>query len=588
MSLIPRKRAFVLCVAAALAAVQSGPFFRTAAAQDQPNENSSQEEKPAQDVSEEISSSASEKKTPWEGIAKPEGAGKPESLISLNFKEADMQVVLQALAKKANVNIVTAEDVSGSVSLHLQDVTLDQALDAIAKTYGFGYEKDGNVVLVSTMDELRARREAIKDLLEMEPVVTKVIELRYLDAADVQEFLEPQLTARGRISVLEMTGQKGWSFGTAKVGGGSEDKDRKRIKRETARSKAIVITDTSTTIDRLEKILTKIDVLPKQILIETRVMEVSRDLLRDINVNLVTGTTATINSFTSGVATNIPANKQSSATIQQFAGSLLSNAITPSAFAPATTGLTPALGGAQLFFQQLRGSQFSTLLQLLEEDVKTNTLSAPNVLTLSGQEASILVGEKYPILKTEIAGTTTTTETTSLDYYQNIGIELYVVPSVGGDDHISMLIHPIVSARGGTIGTNAYPIINTREAETQVVMEKGDTIAIGGLLKDVKSKSRIGLPFLGKLPIVGPLFARTTEDVTKIDLLIFITARVVEPGMLSPDEMARLEEQYREFMRERLTKRGRSHRPSEHPAVPEPLPAVTDAMGNKGVVYQKP
>ncbi len=513
-----------------------------------------------------------------------DGTPVPDNLITLDFKEADVQVVLQALAKKASINIVTASDVTGAVSLHLKDVTLEQALDTIAKTYGFGYEKDGNVVLVSTLEELKARRETMKDLVEIEPVVTKIIELRYIDAADAQDFLEPQLTARGRISVLEITGQKGWAFGTAKLGKTTDDKQRKRIQRESARSKVIVITDTPTTIDRLERILAKVDVLPKQILIETRVMEVSRDLLRDIDLGAVTGATAGSSTLT---VSNQPAAKQGGTSISEFAGTLLQSSFTPSTFNPATTGLTAATAGAQVFFQQLRGTQFSALLRLLEEDVRTNTLSAPNILTLSGQEARILVGEKYPILKTEVAGTSTTTTTTSLDYYQNIGIELFVVPSIGGEEHVSMLVHPIISTRVGTVGTNAYPIINTREAETQVVLEKGDTIVIGGLLKDLKAKSRIGLPFLGKLPLIGPLFARTTEDIAKIDLLIFITARVIEPGMLSPEEMVRLQQQYQEFVHERLSRKGKRRR-SAPVASGVASSAATPVSGNKGVLYQKP
>ncbi|MCM8812011.1 MAG: secretin and TonB N-terminal domain-containing protein [Candidatus Omnitrophica bacterium] len=504
-----------------------------------------------------------------------------EQLISLDFKEADIQVVLQALAQKAGINIVTSQEVIGNINVRLKDVTLDQALNTITKTYGFAYEKDGNVIMVGTLEEIKARREAMKELVEIEPVITKVIQLRFLDAADAEDFLEPQLSPRGRISILEMTGQKGWAFGTAKYGKATDEKQRKRIQRESARSKAIVITDTPTTIERLEKVLAKVDVLPQQILIEAKAMEVARDLLRDINLGAVTGATA---GSTSLSVANQAGSKQSGASLTEFAGGLLQSSFTPSAFQPSTTGLTAAAAGAQFFFQKMRGTQFAALLELLEEDVRTNTLSSPNVVTLSGQEARILVGEKYPILKTEVAGTTTTTTTTTLDYYQNIGIELYVVPSVAGDDHISMLIHPVVSARVGTVGTNAYPIINTRETETQVVVEKGDTIVIGGLLKDAKIKSRIGLPFLGKLPVFGPLFARSTEDVAKIDLLIFMTARVLEPGMISPEEMQKLEEQYQKFLSEQIKKNGQEALASSS-AVPV---TSTPTEGNKGVLYQKP
>ncbi len=473
----------------------------------------------------------------------------PPGLITLDFRAADIQSVLQAIARKAKVNIVTGKEVVGEVTIHLEDVSWEQALDAIVSMYGYGYDRSENVILVSTLEELKVRREAMKELGEIETIATKVIQLKYLDAADVQAFLEPQLSAQGRISILEITGQKGWGFGTAKPGKTTEEKMRKRIERETARSKALVVTDTPTVIERLEKILVKIDVMPQEISIETRVMEVARDLLRDIDPGLVTGASAGSTSLS--VKTQPSSKTNAGLSFSEFALSNLQTSFTPSIFNPKTTGLTAAVAGTQFLFQKLHGTQFATLITLLEEDVRTNTLSAPNVLTLSGQEARILVGEKYPILKTEVSGTTSTTTTTSLDYYQNIGIELYVVPQVSGERHIDMIIHPVISSRTGTVGSNAYPILNTREAETQVVTEDGDTVVIGGLLKDVKSKSRIGLPFFGKIPVLGGFFTRSTTDVEKIDLLIFITARIVTPSFGLSEEAQQLRDRYDEFLRHR-------------------------------------
>lgn len=518
-------------------------------------------------------------------------------MITLDFKEAEIQTVLKALARKARVNIVTGKEVVGLVTIHLEGVTWEQALDTIVKTYGFAYEKDENVILVSTMEETKARREAMKELVEIEPVVTKVIQLNYLDAADVKTFLEPQLTAQGKISVLTVTGQKGWSFGTAEGGGAGGDKERQRAKRETARSKAIVVTDTPTTIDRLEKILDRIDVMPKQILIEARIMEVSRDLLRDIGLEVGTGTSSTTLSTSSGFVSSTSSRTFSNVTLEEkagadrtsFGGSVLNQFLSPSVFVPKNTGITAANTGLSLLLRRLKGDQYEMLLRALEEDVRTNTLSAPHILTLSGQEARILVGTKYPILQTQVSGTTSTTTTTTLEYYQDIGIELFVVPQVSGDRHVDLIIHPVVSARTGTVGTNAYPILDVREAETQIVSEQGETIVIGGLLKDVKAKSRVGLPFLGQLPIVGPLFSRSTTDIEKIDLLIFITARIIEPGMLSSEELERLRAQYEEFLHQKLSKRHSRRKVRSREIIEETIPPVEapTETGNRGYLYQR-
>jgi len=520
-----------------------------------------------------------------------------EQLISLDFRGAPIQTVLEALAKKAGLNIVTTQDVAGEVSIHLENVTWESALDTIVQTAGLVYEKKDNVVIVSTIGELKARREAVQEIAQMESVITKVIQLKYLDAADVKKFLEPQLSPQGKISVLEITGQKGWKFMTTKAGGGGGTEERTREEREKARSKAVVITDTPTVIDRLEKVLARVDVLPRQILIETRVMEVSRDLLRDLGVELGTGTNSTTLSSSSGFDQTTQSRTFSQQSLSKrrgerdlasFGGSVLNQFLDPSIFNPEATGLSSANTGLSLVLRKLRGTQLEMLIRALEEDNRTNTLSAPHVLTLSGQEARILIGEKFPILETQVSGTTSTTTTTTLDYYQDIGIELFVVPQVAGDRHIDMIIHPVISARTGSVGTNQYPILDVREAETQVVVEDGETVVIGGLLKDVKARSRVGLPFLGHLPFLGVLFSRSTQDVEKIDLLIFITARVVQPGGLSAEEMERLRQKYEQFFHESVSKsdkRGSSFHQRTPAATANPTRSTPGK--NRGFLYRK-
>lgn len=517
-----------------------------------------------------------------------EPAAPRPGLISLDFRQADLGTVLQALARKGKVNIVTSPDVAGEVTIHLEDVTWEQALDTLVNTTGLAYEKDANVILVTTTENLKKRREALKELIEIEPVNTKVIQLRYLDAADVKTFLEPQLTAQGKISVLEMTGQKGWDFGGASTAG-SDEETRERREREKARSKSIVITDTPTTIDRMEKILARIDVIPQQILIEARVMEVSRDLLRDLGLDVGTGSSGV--ETAGNLPTVIPAAKQNTATanpttIAEFGSQLLGTAVAPSIFGPKSSisGAGAAMTmGLELLFRKLNEPQFEVILRALEEDIRTNTLSAPHILTLTGQEARILVGTKYPIITRTVSGGDSPQTTESLERYQDIGIELFVVPQVGGERHIDMIVHPVVSSRVGTVGTNAYPILDIRETETQIVMEHGETIVIGGLLKDVKAKSRIGLPFLGKLPLLGPIFSRHTTDIEKIDLLIFITAKIVEPGTLSAGETEKLRQRYEGFFRDQV----RRSRPKRRVPISPEVPPADPAQGNRGFMYRK-
>ena len=304
------------------------------------------------------------------------------------------------------------------------------------------------------------------------------------------------------------------------------------------------MTDTPTYLERIEKVLKEIDVKPSQVLIEARIMEVNRDTLKDLGIEYATGSRVESHSQTrtnSDDLVNFGRTEYKRATNSRLYSESDTNAFTPSNFVPKATGLTPINAGLEILIKRLFRTNMEVLIHALEEDVRTNTLSAPRILTLSGQEAVILVGQKYPIVESSVSGTSGTA-TVTLAYYQDIGIQLYVVPQITGDDqYINMIVHPVVSARDGTAtvgGTNAYPLLITREAETQVLMEDGETIVIGGLLKDVKSQGKIGIPILSDIPLIGGLFTRRTTDVEKIDLLIFITARIVKPGELTEQEMA--------------------------------------------------
>jgi len=168
----------------------------------------------------------------------------------------------------------------------------------------------------------------------------------------------------------------------------------------------------------------------------------------------------------------------------------------------------------------------------------------------------MLVGYHTPILQSTVtAGTsgTNSTITQTLDYYQEIGIRLNVVPQISEEGYINMIIHPSITSSNSNVTatstagsvtdttTTLYPIIDVREVQTQVLLKDKETIVIGGLLKDVKGKEFIGIPFLKDLPWVGKFFGRETNTVTKIDLLIFITARIIQEDEYTPEELAKLE-----------------------------------------------
>ncbi|MDD4982012.1 MAG: hypothetical protein PHS12_04570 [Candidatus Omnitrophica bacterium] len=499
--------------------------------------------------------------------------------VTLDFKEADIQNVLKIISLKAGVNIVTTPDVMGNVTIRMVDVPWEMALDVILKTYGFGYQKQGNVILVTKLDN-------IAKIQSEEPLQTEIFTLRFLDAQDAQKIIIPLLSPRGRTSVLYSRGQKGWKFGTFKIGKETTIAASEREKSDTAKSEAIsyakgesgdavmkkaefdpsikskmlVVTDTYSVLDRIRtEILPKVDIKPKQVLIETKILEVKQDKLKDLGIDWGLGTdgATTLNPVTVPVSGGTLAGRS-------LTGGAEGSRFTPNAFNPlegttAFPGTYPYVAGGQFVFNKMTGTKFQAVLHALEEDANTNILSAPRILTLDNQEASILVGYHTPILTSTVsAGTDTTgpTQTQTLDYYQEIGIRLNVVPQISEEGHINMIVHPSVTSSSSSVearnvagtGTGAittttnYPIIDVREAQTQVLIHDNETIVIGGLLKDVKTKETIGIPLISKLPWVGRFFRRDIDNISKIDLLIFITARIIKEGDLSKEEIAKLEQ----------------------------------------------
>jgi type IV pilus assembly protein PilQ len=352
---------------------------------------------------------------PAETTAEEEAVAKPQT-ITLDFKEADIRDVLKIISYKSGVNIVSAPEVAGTVNVRISDVPWERALDVILKTYGYAYDKQDNIIMVAPLEKLTAQRKMEQDLAQVQPTRTDVFDLKYIDALDAKKAIEPQLSPRGKITILEVTGQAGW----ASLGSGSGTKAA-RGGEITSRSKTLIVSDVPPVLDKIKEVVEAIDVKIKQIMIETRIVEVNLNKLKDIGFDYGTGgpgssvqtgagfqaqnTTLTYdeNGNVTGTVTT-PAINQSP-TVQSVTdtiksgGSSLGNMVTPAAFISQAGGLTSLNTGLRLLFQKLEGTQFEVLFHALEENVASNTLSAPTILTLNNLEAYIIVGEKFPIVE---------------------------------------------------------------------------------------------------------------------------------------------------------------------------------------------
>jgi len=472
--------------------------------------------------------------------------------VTLDFKEADIRNVLKIISYKAGINIVTTPEVIGNITIRLVDVPWEKALDVILKTYGFGYERQGNIITVAPVEKLTAQRKQEAELAQVQPTVTEVFNLKYIDAQDAKKALEPQLSPRGKLTVLEMTGQAGWEFGSEELS------KRKRVTEgRVSRSKTLIISDMPPILEKISEILKVIDVQPQQIMIEAKLIEVNHDKIRDLGFNWGTGTEGPTDLITTrslvdvyGVPTVNPVTGVlEEALVYKQVRTLPTIPLNSDGSKILGAQLNPASGVSELLFQKLTGTEFEAVIKALEDKSFANTLSAPHIMTLNNQEASILIGSKFPLIKSTVSTETGTITGQSLDRYQDIGIQLNVAPQISGKDYINLIIHPAVSTYSQTVKAVSstgvtmaeYPIIVVREAETQILIKDGETVVIGGLMKDIKSNSRKGIPLLMDIPYLGAFFRRDYNTTTKVDLLVFLTARIVKEGEFTPEEIQRLE-----------------------------------------------
>jgi type IV pilus assembly protein PilQ len=303
--------------------------------------------------------------------------------VTVDFKNADIQTVLRVLSLKSGVNIVAADNVRGSITIRLVDVPWDIALETILRTYDFAYERVGNVITVGRVKDLTEKKKELQDLFEVQPVTVEVFTLKYLNSADVIKSIQPLLSKRGKGSVLYRRGQKGWGYarlgmtkGEAGTGGeretmavspGEEEKD--------IMSKTLVVIDIPPYVEKIRRTIEVMDTVPKQVFIETRIVEVRRDKLQDLGFDISTGSVSTF---------SLNPVDHSKAGASMYTGNN-----TPQPFRPQSDGIKGTADpvtklfntGLNLVYKKLGGFEFEVIMHALEEDVNTNVLSAPKIRT---------------------------------------------------------------------------------------------------------------------------------------------------------------------------------------------------------------
>lgn len=409
--------------------------------------------------------------------------------LSLNFQDIEVRSVLQLIADFTELNLVASDTVRGRITLRLQNVPWDQALDLILKTKGLDKRKVGNVMLVAPADEIAAREklelESQKQVKELAPLRTEYLTVNYAKAAEVAELITSSgfLSDRGTITVDE-------------------------------RTNVLLLQDTSANIDEVRFMLEQLDIPVKQVMIEARLVIARSNALEELGVKWGIGHfgKSPIAGEDNGFA--LWGNKDG-----------LENTIIDNEYSLGGGNLGLDLGvegenvtSIALGYFDVDHGLVDLELSALESDGRADIVSTPKVLTADQQTAKIQSGTEVPYQEASSSGATSTS-------FKEAVLSLEVTPQITPDGRIIMDLKVNQDSVGEIF--NNIPSIDTNEIETSVIVNNGQTVVLGGVFRSEDVESVIKTPFLGDLPVLGRLFRKTQNSSEKVELLVFITPRVV-------------------------------------------------------------
>jgi type IV pilus assembly protein PilQ len=426
--------------------------------------------------------------------------------LSLNFQSVEVRAVLNVIADFTDLNIITSDTVAGSITLRLKDVPWDQALDIILQTRGLDMRKSGNVIWIAPRDELATREklalESQSQISELEQTRTESFQMNYQKAADVQRLLtdatQRMLSKRGSAVV-------------------------------DARTNTLFVQDTPSRLAEVRKLIAKIDVPVRQVMIEARIVEADENFNKNLGAKLgynkisTDGSRAPFNSsnnsspryaFGSQLGT---VDQTSVGGVQQIPNPVQNGGLMSNLPAAGLNSFNPGVFSFILFNSAL--TQFLNMeISALEADGKGKTISSPRVLTADGVEALIEQGQEIPYQQATSSGATSVS-------FRKATLALKVKPQITPDGNIIMTLD-VNKDEPGAI-TPGGVAINTKHVKTEVLVENGGTVVIGGIFEQRDRTDITRVPFFGDLPYIGFLFKNNTTSTSKTELLVFLTPRIV-------------------------------------------------------------
>jgi type IV pilus assembly protein PilQ len=431
--------------------------------------------------------------------------------LTLSFQDIETRAVLQLLADVSGRNIIVSDSVAGNVTLRLQNVPWDQALDIVLATKGLDMRENGGVIIVAPADEIASREkadlEARKDIRELEPLLSEFLQVNYAKASDLAEL---------------MKGKGGASKGNSMLSErGSVAIDE--------RTNTLLVQDVSENLAQIRRLVSTLDIPVRQVLIESRIVIVNDDFSRELGIRW--GVTA-VNDTSDGLIAVSGSNSGTNTIVNSALNNLQSTGSPYPVQLPAQGDRynvnLPVANPAGRLGLALLGEDYLVDLELsaAQAEGRGEVISSPRVITANQKEASIRQGVEIPYQESSSSGATST-------QFKEAVLSLTVTPQITPDDRIILdltvtkdSVGQVVSdERGGSI-----PSIDTREVVTQVLVNNGQTVVLGGVYETEEGQRVSKVPFLGDIPGVGVLFRSTRTISRKSELLIFVTPKILKEG----------------------------------------------------------
>ena len=415
--------------------------------------------------------------------------------ISLSFQNIDVRSLLQIIGDVSGNNVVISDGVKGELAMRLVNVPWDQALDIILKTKGLGMQQQGNVMLMAPLEEIAARSkaegEATKQKDEGAPLRSEIIQVNYAKASDMAALLKSGdnslMSVRGKVSVDD-------------------------------RTNTMLVLETRERLSDIRTLVQRLDIPVRQVLIESRIVLANNDFSKSLGTRF--GVSAVASS--PGVLTTTSGSANATdATAQDFLSG---------GFPVALGGLNdrfnvnlPVASAGRIAFAIL-GSDYLVDLELsaLQAEGRGEVTSTPRVITSNAKQASIEQGVEIPFQQATSSGATSVT-------FKKAVLSLQVTPQITPDDRIIMDLQVKNDSRGAD--TIAGPAIDTREVTTQVLVQNGETVVLGGIYQESQSYGVTKVPLLGDLPLLGYLFRTNNTVNNKRELLIFVSPKILKDGL---------------------------------------------------------